>query len=514
VKPESGWGGRLIETAKLIASDGAAGDDFGSAVAISGDTVVIGANGAKIGVNADQGAAYVFVKPANGWENNLTLFQTAKLTASDGVGNDDFGWDVAISGDTVVVGAHQYFSNRHGAAYVFVKPASGWGGHLTETAKLIASNGANGDAFGSAVSISGDTVVVGADMAPAGFGHYHGAAYVFVKPASGWGGYLTETAILSSSEDHFLFGNIVAIGGDTVVVGSELWSDNIGVVYVFVKPSSGWGGNLTQTAKLTPSVMDPENYFGVTGVAISGDKVVVGDWYRADGTGGYLNGKVYLFVKPASGWGGHLTETAQLLLAPGRVSPDEPNHVDAVAISGDTMIVGHTNAKIADNWRQGAAYVFGTRSYASLNGIALVPDPYSRSLPLGYLPDGEASPLQAGTVQSFAPIQLPHGAMIDKLRCVVKDNTPTGNIVVYLERGPINISDAVMSAQVIASASTIPATASSAFQEISGVADPRLAVVDNTKYGYFFKVNFLRAPALVWPNVRLGLRGCIVEYLH
>jgi hypothetical protein len=71
-----------------------------------------------------------------------------------------------------------------------------------------------------------------------------------------------------------------------------------------------------------------------------------------------------------------------------------------------------------------------------------------------------------------------------------------------------------MSAQVIASASTIPATASSAFQEISGVADPRLAVVDNTKYGYFFKVNFLRAPALVWPNVRLGLRGCIVEYLH
>jgi hypothetical protein len=105
--------------------------------------------------------------------------QAGKLTASDGVSGDVLGSSVAVSGDTIVVGA-PIPSSRPGAAYVFVKPAGGWG-NATETAKLAASDGAAGDGFGSAVAISGDTIVVGAPDK----NNNQGAAYVFVKPAGG-----------------------------------------------------------------------------------------------------------------------------------------------------------------------------------------------------------------------------------------------------------------------------------------------------------------------------------------
>src|SRR5207245_1665203 len=147
----------MTETAKLTASDGAAGDQFGGAVAISGDTVVVGACADDIGANSNQGSAYVFVKPGAGWS---TMTETAKLTASDGAAGDQFGGAVAISGDTVVVGASADdigANSNQGSAYVFVKPGAGWS-TMTETAKLTASDGAAGDEFGGAVAISGDTV--------------------------------------------------------------------------------------------------------------------------------------------------------------------------------------------------------------------------------------------------------------------------------------------------------------------------------------------------------------------
>ena len=109
----------MTQTAKLTASDGAAGDCFGSSVAMSGDTVVVGAVYDDIGANADQGSAYVFSKPAGGWAD---MTQTAKLTASDGAADDNFGISVAISGDTVVVGADcdDIGANAdQGSAYVF-----------------------------------------------------------------------------------------------------------------------------------------------------------------------------------------------------------------------------------------------------------------------------------------------------------------------------------------------------------------------------------------------------------
>ena len=183
-----------VQLAELTASDGASGDAFGSSVAISGNTVVVGAPNS----NKRRGAAYVFVRPATGWAN---MTEMAKLPAWHGA-DAKFGSSVAISGNTIAVGApsQPVFAgfkpnDFQGTAYVFVKPVSGWA-DMTPTAKMTASDGAPGDFMGSCIAISGDTVVVGANQIDSlGVG----AAYVFVKPVGGWRD-MTETAELTASD--------------------------------------------------------------------------------------------------------------------------------------------------------------------------------------------------------------------------------------------------------------------------------------------------------------------------
>ncbi len=103
---------------------------------------MVGADGDDVGANADQGSAYVFVKPGGGW---VSATETAKLTASDGAASDHLGTSVAVSGDTVVVGRPSTVARLgQGSAYVFVKPGGGWVS-ATETAKLTASDGAADD---------------------------------------------------------------------------------------------------------------------------------------------------------------------------------------------------------------------------------------------------------------------------------------------------------------------------------------------------------------------------------
>ena len=178
VKPTGGWTGTLNESAKLFASDEAPGDQFGLSVAAGneGNTVVVGA-GWDDDKGFDSGSAYVFVKPAGGWTG--TLNESAKLLASDGAENDIFGYSVAIAGDTIVVGAtlSNDKGDDSGSAYVFVKPTGGWTGTLNESTKLIPTDGAAGARFGWNVAIEGNTVVVGAFLDDAN-GSDSGSAYV------------------------------------------------------------------------------------------------------------------------------------------------------------------------------------------------------------------------------------------------------------------------------------------------------------------------------------------------
>ena len=135
---------------KLLASDGATDDLFGSAVAIDRDYAVVGAPGNE-DLGIDTGAAYVFVRSGTDW------VEQEKLTASDGNSMDFFGTSAAISGDYIVAGTKNEMSDT-GAAYVFVRNGIDW----VEQKKLTASDGATGDEFGFAVGIFGSTVIAGA----------------------------------------------------------------------------------------------------------------------------------------------------------------------------------------------------------------------------------------------------------------------------------------------------------------------------------------------------------------
>ena len=149
------------------------------------------------------------------------MTQTAKLAASNGPADDWFGNSVSVSGDTVVVGAPTNYlgaSPGQGSAYLFVKPVGGWT-DMTQSAKLFASDGAASDVFGWSVAVSSDCVVTGApgaDLDPLG---KQGAAYTFAKPAVGWVD-MTQTAKLIASDrtPGDLLGWSVAVSGDTVVV--------------------------------------------------------------------------------------------------------------------------------------------------------------------------------------------------------------------------------------------------------------------------------------------------------
>ncbi len=396
----------LVQQAYLKASNTGADDSFGRSVAISGDTVVVGAYGETsnaTGVNGNQGdnsavsagAAYVFVRTNGVW------VQQAYLKASNtGVG-DYFGLSVAISGDTVVVGAYGEDSNATGvngnegdnsalyagAVYVFVRTGGVW----VQQAYLKASNTGAGDNFGYSVAISGDTVVVGADGEDSNATGVNGiqgdnsaanagAAYVFIRTSGVW----VQQAYLKASNTGTgdYFGLSVAISGDTVVVGaSEETSNSTGVngnqadnsavsagaAYVFVRTSGVW----VQQAYLKASNTGARDLFGWS-VAISGDTVVVGASYEASNATGVNGnqldnstadaGAVYVFVRTNGVW------VQQAYLKASNTGAGD-NFGYSVAISGDTVVVGAyaetsnatgVNGNQGDNsaFNAGAVYVF------------------------------------------------------------------------------------------------------------------------------------------------------------
>jgi len=300
VKSGTTW----IQQAKLTASDADMSDSFGNSVSISGDTVIVGAPlDDEAGFNA--GAAYIFVKPVGGWVDST---ETAKLTALDAFTSDLFGRYVSISGDTAVVASIQDDDAgvSSGSAYVFVKPVGGWV-DSTQTAKLTASDGFAFHGF-SRLSISGDTAIVGAAGDDDG-GFESGAAYVFVKPVGAWAD-STQTAKLTASDaaPDDQFGASVSISGDTVIVGARtLIAGGNEAAYIFVKPVGGWVDS-TQTAKLTASDAAVDDFFGHS-VSISGDNAIVGA--LGDDNAGSRSGSAYIFVKPVGGWADS-TQTAKI----------------------------------------------------------------------------------------------------------------------------------------------------------------------------------------------------------
>ena len=154
---------------------------FGKRVAISGDTIVVGASDDEIGGDFGRGSAYVFVKPAGGWATGHRRRSSPPPTGSD---SDFFGGSVAISGDTIVVGAYgdDIAGTTSAARRTSSSSPPGRWVNTTQTAKLTASDGAGGDSLGISVGISGNTVIVGAFQDQIATTSSQGSAYVYVKP--------------------------------------------------------------------------------------------------------------------------------------------------------------------------------------------------------------------------------------------------------------------------------------------------------------------------------------------
>jgi hypothetical protein len=298
------------QQAYLKASNMEANDRFGSSVAVSGDTVVVGAlyeSSNATGVDGNQnnnlalnsGAAYVFTRSGTTWS------QQAYLKASNTEGSDWFGYSVAISGETLVVGATHEDSNaggvngsqsdnsatNSGAAYVFTRSGAIW----SQQAYLKASNTEASDDFGVSVAIDGDTVVVGAqweDSNATGVNGNQGdnlaadsgATYVFTRGGTTWSQQAYLKASNTNESDNF--GASVAIDGDTLMVGAVSEDSNAtgvngnqsdnsagssGAAYVFTRSGTSWD----QQAYLKASNTEASDYFG-SSVSVSGDTLVVG----------------------------------------------------------------------------------------------------------------------------------------------------------------------------------------------------------------------------------------------
>jgi hypothetical protein len=328
-----------LQEAYVKASSTGAGDRFGYRVALSGDTLAVGADeedSASQGVGGNQaddsatgsGAVYVFRRTGTAWQ------QEAYVKASNTGAGDNFGTSVALSGDTLAVGARYEDSASQGvggdqaggsardsgAVYVFRRTGTAW----QQEAYVKASNTGVGDSFGRSVALSGDTLAVGAPWeasAAQGVGGdqtdnsalYSGAVYVFRRAGTAWQQEAYVKASSTGANDFFGFS--VALSGDTLAVGAYLEDSaaqgvggdqaddsatDSGAVYVFRRTGTAW----LQEAYVKASSTGASDYFGVS-VALSGDTLAVGAYREASaaqGVGGDQaddsaaeSGAVYMF---------------------------------------------------------------------------------------------------------------------------------------------------------------------------------------------------------------------------
>jgi hypothetical protein len=352
------------EIAQLAASDPEAGDEFGLAVAIDGDTIVVGAwrgdDACSSNPDCNSGAAYVYYRNQGGADSWGFV---KKLTASDAALNDSFGYTVAVSGDYIVVGAPAISNySVYGAAYIYERDRDGadnWG----ERIKLQPKDPGANDKFGISVSISGSLVLVGAPYNDDS-GSATGAAYLFERDyhdPDPWSQRKKFTAQFADRWQGDWFGYSVAISSDTAIIGvpnedggaGNLLQD-AGRAHIFQQNVDGanmWG----EVTQVVASDAEAQDQFGLS-VAISGDTAVVGANYNDDACPADINcnsGSAYVYERAQGGadnWG-----QVRKLTASDHANGDEFGI--SVGISGDSIVVG---ARWADavGVDSGAAYLF------------------------------------------------------------------------------------------------------------------------------------------------------------
>ncbi|HEX2871591.1 MAG TPA: hypothetical protein VHP33_10050 [Polyangiaceae bacterium] len=321
-------------------------DRFGSSAAIDGSTLVVGASG----------AAYVFVRSGTSW-----VQQGGALAAADGQAGDEFGYSVAISGDTIAVGArfHDVAGKvDHGSVYVFVRSGTTW---TQQGGALATSDGAAGDGLGNAVALSGNTLVVGAEAKNVGGNSLQGATYVFVRSGTTW----SQQAILARSNvgATLLFGDAVAVDGDTAVSAANFTS----MVYAYTRSGTSWvletptglqvNGNFGSVA-LSGSTLVASGQGAASVYVRSGsswtqqgaDLPLTGGSGRAVIAGDALVAVTNVYKRSAGTW------TLQGPLVPS--AAPLATSITALAMSGRYVVVGDSSGTVNGAASAGQAYVF------------------------------------------------------------------------------------------------------------------------------------------------------------
>jgi hypothetical protein len=301
---------------QLLPSDPQAGDAFGTAVALSGNTALVGSQGK----NNQTGAAYVFTRSGGIWS------QQQELTASDGAAFEFFGTSVALNDTTALIAASggDPLNPRTGAVYVFTRAPTGttW----SQQQKLQPSDVGPQDFFGGSVALSGNTALVGASA------NNTGAVYVFVSNGGMWSQQQRLVASDPVAGDGF---GVVALAGDTAIIGAAGKNAATGAVYVFARSGSTW----SQVQELVASDGAPFHEFG-SSVAVSGSTALIG----AAPNG---NGSFYLFARNGTQW-----SQAQEVLSPDGAAND--SFGGSIALGAHTVLVGAAG----HNSQAGAAYFY------------------------------------------------------------------------------------------------------------------------------------------------------------
>ena len=350
---------------RMIPIDPDGASAFGISVDISGETAVIGATGGVVGQNV-VGAAYVFTQNEPPFWNQHT-----KLVASDRSGGDQLGFAVAISGNEVIAGAPKHTAGglASGAAYIYEqKENAAW----IESIKLSDGETAAEDEFGISVAISGNLAIAGAqqddDIAPNA-----GAAYIFERSGTLW----LQRAKLSADDAKAgdLFGNAVAINGETVIIGAPGVDDagpEAGAVYIFIRADTEW----IQQAKLIADDISMFDRFG-TAIAVHQNTAIIGahgkDEVSVDA------GAAYIFVRNGVSWIQQAKLTHQ-----NAVPGDQFGR--AVAIYGDSALIG-AHRSDATGPDSGAAYIFTRNGGTWRQDFQLIPNDSGLGDEFGYAVD-------------------------------------------------------------------------------------------------------------------------------
>ena len=368
----NGWG----EEAELFASDAEPYDHFGAAVSIDGEQLAVGADSA-----APDGAAYVFRRSAGVWT------EEAILSNPDLLGGGNFGVDLALQGDLLVVGNpwHSEVGTYSGAAHVFERVAGVW----THRQKLVPVDSAEFDYFGTAVALRGDWILVGCPRDD-DFGSSSGSVYVYRIA----GGVVTfeEEWHAAQPASKALFGSALAVDGDLVLVGAEghdLGALNAGAANLFRLGPGGW----SEEAELHPSDPTAQLSFGQE-LDISGERALLGCF--RDGGVGSTAGAAYLFERIAGSW----EQTSKLL-------PLDAQHSlhfgYGVAASADRLLVGADQSNAAGTF-SGIVYGFELLPRSGVLGCVCSSGPCGNDQPdAGCVNStGQGARLLAGGVASLS----------------------------------------------------------------------------------------------------------------